>query len=159
AEFMGEGLLAMDREGYCIYTNATAGRLLGYTPRTLLGQNVHDLLHPKSPTGWPLGKPAACPPGARALMLSLQSTRAVHVDDNSAAFRRKDGDPLAVAYTTSPIIDRDIIQGVVLTFVDATARRAAEDEVRRQLAQKEAELRSIQDMLAQTREIKNQPNP
>jgi len=33
-----EGLIAMDRDGYCIYVNATAGRLLGHRPKTLLGK-------------------------------------------------------------------------------------------------------------------------
>src|ERR1051325_10405305 len=28
AEFMGEGLLVVDREGFCIYVNTTAGKLL-----------------------------------------------------------------------------------------------------------------------------------
>ena len=46
AEFLGEGLVAMDRDGFCIYANVTAGKLLGIAGRQLLGQNIPDLLQP-----------------------------------------------------------------------------------------------------------------
>jgi PAS domain S-box-containing protein len=152
AEFMGEGLIAVDREGYCLYVNRTAGRMLGYPPRTLLGQNVHEVLHPAASS-------AACNPGSCPLLLSLQSTRPAYVDHPGAVFRRKERDPLPVAYTTSPIIDRDLIQGVVITFVDVSARRAQEEQLRRALVEKEEEVKRIQQMLSQTHESKNQPNP
>ncbi len=152
AEFMGEGLIAVDRDGYCIYVNATAGRLLGYHPRTLLGQNVHDLLHPEA-------SPVHCEKSQCPLLLSLHSTRATHVDDSVAMFRRNDRDLLPVAYTTSPIIDHDLIQGVVITFVDASARRAHEQWLAGTLEEKEEEIRRIQQMLSQAHETKNQPNP
>ena len=136
AEFMGEGLIAVDREGYCIYVNKTAGELLGHHPRTLLGQNAHDILHP--PTG-----PALCNANQCPILLSLQSTRARHVDDTDAMFRRKDRDILPVEYTTSPIIDQDFIQGVVITFVDATGCRTRENEMWRALKEKEEEIRKL----------------
>jgi PAS domain S-box-containing protein len=152
AEFMGEGLIAMDREGYCIYVNMTAGRMLGYHPRTLLGQSVHEFLHPAA-------SPAACAPGECPVLLSLQSTRAVYVDDPGAVFRRNDRDPLPVAYTTSPIIHQDLIQGVVITFVDDSARRARDQELRRTLAEKEEEIKRIQQMLSHPREGRKEPSP
>jgi len=46
-------------------------------------------------------------------------------------FWRQDRRPLPVAYTTSPIIDHDLIQGVVVTFVDVTERRQQEEAIRR----------------------------
>jgi len=152
AEFMGEGLIALDREGYCIYVNVTAGKLLGYHPRTLLGQNAHEVLHPAA-------SPAACEPDRCPILLSLQSTRAVHVDDSGAVFRRNERDLLPVAYTTSPIIDHDLIQGVVITFVDASARRAEDERLRRALQEKEEEIQRIQQMISQSQEIKHQANP
>jgi len=147
AEFMGEGLIAMDRDGYCIYVNATAGRMLGYPPRTLLGQNAHDVLHD-----------GQCEPSQCPIVQSLHNTRVAHVDDSVAAFRQKDRDPLPVAYTTSPIVDGDLIQGVVLTFVDASARRAHDQEMATALADKDEEIERIQQVLSDIHQIKNKPN-
>ena len=72
---------------------------------------------------------------------------------------RKDRDPLPVAYTTSPIISQDLIQGVVVTFVDASIRREQENKLRQILEEKESEIKRIQQMLSQPHESKAQPNP
>lgn len=152
AEFMGEGLVAMDRDGYCIYVNAAAGRMLGHRPKTLLGQNLHEILHP-------LASPPPCEPGVCPILLSLQSTKSSHVDDPSAVFFNHDRAAVPVAYTTSPIIDRDLIQGVVITFVDARARRAQEELMRRLLQEKDEEIKRIRETLTQSQESRKEPSP
>lgn len=137
AEFMGDGLLAMDRDGFCIYANAAAGRMLGYAPRAVLGENLHTLLHPEGfVNGGCTGK---CP-----VLLSLQSTQPCYVDDNQI-FWRQDKNQLPVSYTTSPIIDSGLIQGVVITFLDVTERRLREEEVRRVLEQREQEIVALRE--------------
>lgn len=141
AEFMGEGLVAMDREGYCIYANAAAAKMLGYHMRTLLGQNLHDVLHPATIS-------QGCQPSDCPVLLSLQSTQSVHHDEGQL-FYRQDKSALPVAYTTSPIIDQNLIQGVVITFVDATQRHKREQALYEALQQKESEIQRIrQEMTA-----------
>jgi len=152
AEFMGEGLIAMDRDGYCIYINATAGRLLGHPPRTLLGQSAHEILHSFS-------NGVTCDTTRCPILLSLQSVKSYHVDDSLAVFRRKDRDLLPVAYTTSPIIGGDLIQGVVITFVDASARRAEVEKIKAALAEKEEELARIQRVLSEPKRVKDETHP
>lgn len=139
AEFLGDGLLAMDREGYCIYANAAAGRMLGYAPRAILGESVHELVHPQ-------GFAENDCHGQCPVLLSLQSTQPCFVDDHQV-FWRQDKSPLPVAYTTSPIIDAGLIQGVVITFLDVTERRQREDQIQRLIEDREREILSLREQL------------
>jgi PAS domain S-box-containing protein len=137
---MGEGLLAMDREGYCIYANAAAGKILGYPPRTLLGQILHEVVHPSASS-------VRCDSSHCPILLSLQSTSSRQVDDPGAVFIRNNRDALPVSYVTSPIIEKDLIQGVVVTFIDATARRAEDERWRRIVEEKEREIQRLKNGL------------
>lgn len=137
AEYMGEGLLAMDRDGFCIYANAAASKMLGYSVPLLLGQNLHDVLHPAN-TGATVCDPDSCP-----LLLSLHRTQAQYVDD-TCMFVRQDRMTLPVSLTTSPVIEEGSIQGVVITFLDASARRDREDRLQQALAEKDDLIRALQ---------------
>jgi signal transduction histidine kinase len=45
-------------------------------------------------------------------------------------FWRKDGSAFAVEYSSHPIVEGGVVQGAVVTFVDISARRQAEDALR-----------------------------
>jgi len=130
AEFMGDGLVAMDREGFCIYANSAAGKLLGYPVAMMVGQNLHTLLHPRDAVQVPCDA-YRCP-----VLQSLQSTRPCHIEDHQVFYTR-DRVPVPVAYTTSPIIDHGLIRGVVITMNDVTSRRQQLDALEQQLREKE----------------------
>jgi len=136
AEFMGEGLFAMDREGYCILANTAAGRLLGYSVKTLVGQKLHDVLHPPE-------RVKGCIPESCPILFSFQSPQPAYLDDHQV-FWKHDQNPLPVAYTTSPIITEGLIQGVVLTFNDAAKRRHQEDELLRTIHEQNEKLQEAQ---------------
>lgn len=144
AEFLGEGLLAMDRDGYCIYANATAGKLLGIAARQILGQHIPDLLQPARIMA--NGMLDASP-----LRRALQSVQPEHFLEGQY-FVRHDGGVLPVSLTTSPILDHNTIQGVVITFVDASQRQATYDEHRRMLQDKDREIVELRDALALARQ-------
>ena len=144
AEFLGEGLIAMDRDGFCIYANATAGKLLGIAARQLLGQNVPDLLQPARIMV--NGMADASP-----LRRSLQTIQPEHYLEGQY-FVRHEGTIMPVSFTTSPILDQGAIQGVVITFVDASQRQATFDEHRRLLIEKEHEIQQLREALTQVRE-------
>lgn len=136
AEYMGDGLLAMDRDGYCVFVNAAGGRLLGYAPRSILGENLHDLLHPAGIAD------ADCAGSTCPLILSLQSTQPCFIDDHEVFFRQ-DKSRFAASFTTSPIINAGLIQGVVITFLDVSERRQRDEELKRELALKDREIMEL----------------
>src|SRR5258708_37156872 len=89
------------------------------------------------------------------LLLALQSTQPRHVED-ALVFYKQDISPMAVACTTSPIIDKGVIRGVVITFREAAARQNGMAELRAALDQKEEELRRIRGTLE---DVKRKPPP
>src|SRR5262249_29804549 len=50
---MGEGLYAVDAQGFVTYMNPAAERLFGWTNAELLGQKMHDRTHYRHPDGRP----------------------------------------------------------------------------------------------------------
>ena len=136
AEFMGDGMVAMDHEGYCIYVNSAAGRTLGYNPNLLLGQPLHAILHPDDASR---GK---CEGEQCPIVRSLQSAKSQRLNDG-ATFWKNDRSELAVAYTTSPILDRGMIRGVVITFNDVSDHQRKIDRFEILLKQKEEEMRRL----------------
>ena len=143
AEFIGEGLFAMDREGYCIFANGAASRLLGYPVKTLVGQKLHDVLHP-------LERVKGCIPETCPILFSFQSPQPAYLDDHQV-FWKHDQTPLPVAYTTSPIITEGLIQGVVMTFNDAAKRRHQEDELLRTVHEQNEKLKEAQRAMEEHR--------
>ncbi len=148
AEFMGDGLLAMDREGYCIYANSAAGRWLGYRPRMLLGQPLHDVLHPPVIANGKCNVPD-CP-----VLASLENMQSLHVEEG-AVFWRQDRQEIDVAYTTSPIVDKAVIRGVVLTFNPVTRQGGQTTELQKLIEEKNVELSQARQTIEELRQLTN----
>jgi len=127
-----EGLYSMDMQGNCTFVNRAAAALLGYTPEELLGQNAHALMHYKHADGSPY--PTEQCPIYRAFRTG-QGIR--HIDDD--VFWRRDGTSFPVEYSSLPMTEDGTVDGAVVTFSDITARKRAEDAVRRS----EERLRSL----------------
>lgn len=151
-EFMGDGLVAMDREGYCIYANSAAGKLLGYGAAMMLGQNLHDLLHPAD------AMPDGCDAYRCPVLQSLQSTQPCHIDDHQVFFTR-DRVAVPVAYTTAPIIDQGLIRGVVITVIEESARRQEIEALESSLKEKDAALQKAIAAVAEARAAIQPPPP
>jgi len=127
-----EGLYSMDMQGNCTFVNRAAAALLGYTPEELLGQNAHALMHYKHADGSPY--PTEQCPIYRAFRTG-QGIR--HINDD--VFWRRDGTSFPVEYSSLPMTEDGTVDGAVVTFSDITARKRAEDAVRRS----EERLRSL----------------
>jgi PAS domain S-box-containing protein len=110
---MGEGLYSVDDAGRLTYMNSAAEGLLGWTAAELLGQTMHEVIHPRRPDGAPF------------------PVEHVRVEDDF--FTRKDGSELPVAYTSAPFEADTGIRGSVVVFGDATERRAQQALLERDL--------------------------
>jgi PAS domain S-box-containing protein len=122
-ESTGEGIYGIDTAGRCTFANPACVRLLGFgDARELLGKNVHDLIHHTRADGTPYPV-EACP-----IYQAYQTGKATQVDDE--IFWRRDGTSIPVEYRSYPIVRDGRTLGAVVSFVDVTRRRRAEETMR-----------------------------
>ena len=118
-----EGIFGCDPHGTCLFCNAAAAHILGYDDaEELIGQNMHTLEHHtrKDGTPFPIDE---CP-----IYLGFLENRGVHIDDD--IFWRKDGSGFPVEYWSHPLIREGTTVGAVVTFLDISERKIAEEAVR-----------------------------
>lgn len=118
-----EGIFGCDPDGTCLFCNRAAVQLLGYKDRSeLLGKNMHALEHHtrKDGTPYPIED---CP-----IYVGFQQGQSVHRDDE--VYWRKDGSSFPVEFWSHPIIQNGRTVGAVITFVDITERKRAEETLR-----------------------------
>lgn len=118
-----EGLWCVDLDGRCTFVNRAACTMLGWPADDLLGRDMHDLVHHSREDGSPY--PAAeCPIGRAG-----RTGESIRVEND--VLWRRDGTSFPVSHAAAPIVKHGAVVGSVVTFIDATERRKAEEEVRR----------------------------
>jgi PAS domain S-box-containing protein len=117
-----EGILSLDLQGNHTYVNPAAAKMLGYEPQELIDQHNHST--------W-------CHAKAQRQHLPKRMCRicAVYQDgmvqrSSTEVFWRKDGTSFPVEYASMPIFEQGKIVGAVVTFMEITARKQAENELR-----------------------------
>jgi formate hydrogenlyase transcriptional activator len=119
-----EGIFGCDPEGTCLFCNPAAVRLLGYDhPSELLGKNMHALDHHTRENGQPYPI-EECP-----IYIGLQKGQGVHRDDE--VYWRKDGTCFPVEFWSHPVVRKSRTIVAVVTFVDVTERKQAEEALRK----------------------------
>ena len=118
----GEGIYGIDLNGCCVFINRAGAALLGYRVDQVLGHNMHDLIHHTRQDGSPY--PAACCP----IYTAFREGRPCRID--SEVLWRADGTGVPVEYSSYPILDGTQIAGAVVTFVDISARKQHEAQLR-----------------------------
>jgi PAS domain S-box-containing protein len=121
-ESTGQGIYGIDLHGNCTFMNRAISELVGYRPEEALGQNMHRLVHHHKPDGsvYPAEE---CP--VYAALIKKEGCR----KDTEVLWRR-DGTPVAVEYSSFPILEGETVTGVVVTVVDITERKQAEEKLR-----------------------------
>ncbi len=116
----GEGIYGIDTEGHCTFSNPACARLLGYEdPSALIGRDMHSLIHHTRPDGSPL------PVEQCRIYRASQVGVSAQVDDE--VFWKADGSSFPVEYRSFPIRDDGRRVGAVISFVDISRRRRAEE--------------------------------
>ncbi len=119
-----EAICGCDSEGTCLFANPSAARILGYDdPAELIGKNMHALEHHtrKDGTPYPIEE---CP-----IYIGFQKNVNVHGDDE--VYWRKDGTSFPVEFWSHIIIRDGKTLGAVITFIDITERKRAEEALRK----------------------------
>ncbi|PLW83604.1 Fis family transcriptional regulator [Kineobactrum sediminis] len=125
----GEGIYGVDADGCATFVNPAAERLLGWKAEDLIGHNIHTAIHHTHPDGsdYCVGD---CP-----IMAAFKDGAVRQVDDE--VFWRKDGKPIPVEYTSTPILDNGHLVGAVVLFRDVSERKIAEVKLRSALEEVE----------------------
>ena len=118
-----EAIYGIDVDGHCTFSNRACVRMLGYTDSgELLGKDMHALIHHSRPDGTPYTVADCC------IYRAVRADSPAHVDDE--VFWRADGSSFAVEYWSYPMRRDDGPVGAVVTFLDITERRQAEERLR-----------------------------
>jgi PAS domain S-box-containing protein len=118
-----EAIYGTDLEGVCTFANAASLRMLGYPDsQALIGQEMHALTHHTRADGSPY--PVDECPSYRAAHGGLEPAHADH-----EVLWRADGTSFPAEYWCHPVITDGRMVGTVVTFLDITQRRQAEEEL------------------------------
>ena len=121
-ESTGQGIYGIDLQGNCTFINRATCEMIGCRPEEALGRNMHDLVHHHKLDGsiYPVDQ---CP-----VFRAFQKGEGCRVD--TEVIWRRDGTPIPVEYSSFPILEGTNITGAVVTVLDITARKHAEEKVR-----------------------------
>ncbi len=123
----GEGIYGLDSQGFTTFVNPAAERMLGWTAADLVGRDMHSLVHHKHADGsfYPIED---CP-----INNAIKNRETYSVEDE--CFWRKDGKPMRVEYTSTPILDQGEVLGAVIVFRDITEQKEKDRRLRAALAE------------------------
>jgi len=138
-ESTDQGFYGMDKAGNCTFINPAGARLLGYEPAELVGRQMHEAVHYKHADGTPYPL-SECP-----LYNALKTGTQARVADE--VMWAKDGRPIPVEYSTSPLMEEGDLRGSVVAFTDISERIEAERALRENEQRKDAVLRSTLDSI------------
>jgi PAS domain S-box-containing protein len=128
----GEAFYALDRDGVTQLCNKAFLRLVGFErEEDAVGRNLHDVIHHSHPDGAPYPV-ADCP-----IYKCASTGTPCHVENE--VFFRLSGEALPVEYWVRPIYRDGAHEGAICTFIDISARKAAQDA----LAESEAQFRTL----------------
>src|SRR5208283_5097896 len=115
-----EGIFGLNSQGSHTFVNPAAAGMLGYSIDELLGRCSHPIWHHTKADGSPYPE-EECP------IYGSYHKGVAHDRVRDEVFWRKDGISFPVSYTSTPIIENSEITGAVVSFIDITERRQAED--------------------------------
>ncbi|OGR08194.1 MAG: hypothetical protein A2511_09335 [Deltaproteobacteria bacterium RIFOXYD12_FULL_50_9] len=136
-----EGIFGVNTDDICTFCNPACCRLLGYNQEDdLLGKKIHDLIHHSYPDGRPY------PLEECRVYEVCRTGHGTHV--NNEVFFKADGSSLPVEYWSYPLSEAGTVRGAVVTFIDITERKQAEEALRSEKNKFEAIIAALGDGLS-----------
>jgi PAS domain S-box-containing protein len=130
-----EAIYGVNTKGICTFVNPACLRILGYKHESdLVGKNIHGLIHHTYPDGRPYPREEC------KVRLSTIEGLEAHADDE--VHWRADGSSIPVEYWSHPMYRDNTLIGAVVTFVDISARRQVEAELRQHRDELEQRVKS-----------------
>lgn len=118
-----EAIYGVDLNGNCTFCNNGCLRMLGYkNPDELVGKNMHQQIHHKHNDGTPF------PEEECRMIQAIRKGEGAHADDE--VLWRADGTCFPAEYWSYPQYSNGRINGAVVTFLDITERRRADEEIK-----------------------------
>ena len=119
-----EAIYGVNTQGICTFVNRACLRMLGYErEEDLIGRGIHALIHHTYPDGRPYPKEEC------RVRLSTVNGDSTYGDDE--VHWRADGTSFPVEFRSHPMYRDGQLVGAVVTFVDITERKRAEEALRR----------------------------
>ena len=113
----GEGICGFDCEGLVTFINPAAATMLAWPDQTLSDQTIHNILGRNDPNA-----EEYCP--IHNIMQGKQRFQA-----NDKLFWRQNGSNFPVDFVSTPIMEEDKLQGVVVIFSDITERKKSQEKL------------------------------
>jgi two-component system, sensor histidine kinase and response regulator len=136
-----EAIYGVDLAGDCTFCNAACLRLTGYDDSSeLLGRNMHAVIHYAKPDGVPY------PVQECSIYAGFLEEQGAHGDDE--VLWRKNGTSFPVEFWSRLLHRNNRVIGMVVTFVDVTVRKQAEEALRNAKEAAEAGSRAKSEFLA-----------
>jgi PAS domain S-box-containing protein len=118
-----EAIYGLDMNGNCTFCNTACLCILGYThPDELIGKNMHWQIHHTHPDG------TSFPIEECRIFKAFQKGEGTHVNDE--VLWRADGTSFPAEYWSYPQRRDGAIVGAVVTFLDITERKKADNALR-----------------------------
>ncbi len=118
---VAESIIGLDNEGNCTFCNPSCLRLLGYeNEEALLGRKMHSIIH------YARHDSSDYPESECKIYQGLKGKEIIHSDDE--VFWKADGSSFWVEYWSHPIVRAGEVVGAVITFVDISERKEAQEE-------------------------------
>jgi PAS domain S-box-containing protein len=145
----GEGIFGVDTEARVTFINPAAATILGVDARAVIGKRLGQVVHHLTTDGTRL------PDGDSPILAPLKDDKAHHATDQ--IFGRMDGSYVPVDYVSTPMIERDQLTGVVVSFNDITARHRSEaalQQSHRMLEETLLQLKTTQQQMLQQERLR-----
>lgn len=130
----GDGIIGLDRQGFVLFANLSARRMLRCRETDLIGRRFHDIAHHEYPDGrmypWP-----ECP-----VHRLVGTGREALISDQ--VYLRRDGTTFPVEIVMSPLRVDGVVTGAVQSFRDVSERHAVEQMKRQFVSVVSHELRT-----------------